>query len=45
MVVSAVLVTYIYFTYKTACDVRDQQRARNKELELILQEINAKPIK
>jgi len=44
-VVTAVLVTYMHFTYRTACDVRDQQRSRNKELELILQEINAKPIK
>lgn len=40
-VVTAVLVTYIHFTYKTACDVRDQQRSRNKELERVLQEINA----
>jgi hypothetical protein len=40
-VVTAVLVTYIHFTYKTACDVKDQQRTRNKELERVLQEINA----
>lgn len=40
-VVTAVLVTYMHFTYKTACDVKDQQRARNKELERVLQEINA----
>ncbi len=39
--VTAVLVTYIHFTYKTACDVKVQQRTRNKELERVLQEINA----